>query len=99
MNNVNNMNHINDIDDIDDDSLTKSNRIRSAKAKLRSRCPSCGSEVSLRDSVEIWDLVNCPSCNILLEVVDLRPPTLGYAQDEVDDDWEEEDWEKEPRRR
>ena len=41
------------------------------------------------------DLVNCPECDALLEVVDLRPPTLDYASSQDgDDDWDDDDWEE-----
>ncbi len=80
----------------DDYMLGKSEGTRSPKSKLRARCPACNTWVNLRDNAEVWDLVECPECNTLLEVVELRPPTLDYAQDDVDDDeWEEEDWEEE----
>jgi lysine biosynthesis protein LysW len=75
----------------DDPILGKSDKTRSPKSKLRARCPSCSSWVNLRDAVEVWDVVNCPECHTLLEVIDLRPPTLDYAQD---DTWEDEDWEE-----
>jgi len=43
----------------------------------------------------VWDLVNCPECDALLEVVDLRPPTLDYASgQDGDDDWDDDDWEE-----
>lgn len=74
----------------------KSDSTRSPKTKLRARCPACGAWVNLRDNSEVWDLVECPECNTLLEVVDLRPPTLDYANNsEADEDWEDEDWEDE----
>jgi lysine biosynthesis protein LysW len=72
----------------------KSDTARSPKNKLRARCPSCGAWVALRDNAEVWDVVDCPECNIVLEVVDLRPPTLDYTSSELDDeDWEDDDWE------
>jgi lysine biosynthesis protein LysW len=80
----------------DDYMLGKSEGTRSPKSKLRARCPACNTWVNLRDNVEVWDLVGCPECNTLLEVVELRPPTLDYAQDDVDDDeWDDEEWEEE----
>ncbi len=76
----------------------KSNRERSSKSKgrTRARCPACGNRVFLRDQAEVWDSVTCPSCNAQLEIVDLRPPTLDYADhaaNDWDDDDEEGDWE------
>jgi lysine biosynthesis protein LysW len=66
---------------------------RSPKTKLRAHCPSCNSWVNLSDSAEVWDLIECPECHTLLEVVDLRPPTLDYANEA--DDWDEDDWDDE----
>jgi lysine biosynthesis protein LysW len=76
-----------------DDIFDRSGGARSPKNKVRARCPACGAWVNLRDTAEIWDLVNCPECNTLLEIVDLRPPTLDYASNEVEDEeWDDEDW-------
>ncbi|HEX3051679.1 MAG TPA: hypothetical protein VHP83_13545 [Aggregatilineaceae bacterium] len=69
------------------DILSKS--ARSPRNKLRARCPSCNGWVNLRDKCEVWDLVECSECNTLLEVVELRPPTLGLANN--DEEWDEED--------
>jgi lysine biosynthesis protein LysW len=80
----------------DDDNAQKTTKTRSPKGKIRARCPACNALVTLRDNVEVWDIVTCPECQTVLEVVDLRPPTLDYANDEMDgDSWEEddEDWE------
>ncbi|GAB4434946.1 MAG: hypothetical protein Kow00120_01520 [Anaerolineae bacterium] len=66
---------------------------RSVAPRVRARCPECASWVPLKDSVELWDLVTCPHCDTRLEVVDLKPLTLDYAEDtwEEEEDWEEED--------
>lgn len=69
------------------------NLTRSPKSKVRARCPACNASVLLRDNAEIWDPVTCPECNTLLEIVDLRPPTLDYAQGDTEEEWEEEEWE------
>jgi hypothetical protein len=50
--------------------------------------------VNLRDNAEVWDLVDCTDCNTLLEVVDLRPPTLDYAKSQDDNEWDDEDWDE-----
>jgi lysine biosynthesis protein LysW len=79
----------------DDTFARKSEGARSPKTKIRARCPACGAWVNLRDAAEVWDVVNCPECDTLLEIIDLRPPTLDYASDDVgDDEWEEEDWDE-----
>jgi alpha-aminoadipate carrier protein LysW len=84
----------------DDFFSQKSDGARSPKNKMRARCPSCSAWVNLRDTAEVWDLVDCPECNTQLEIVDLRPPTLDYASSELEEeDWEEdEDWESFDRR-
>jgi alpha-aminoadipate/glutamate carrier protein LysW len=83
---------------MNDDALRrKSDNVRSPKTKLRARCPSCGSWVNLRDNAEVWDLVDCTDCNTLLEVVDLRPPTLDYAKSQDDNEWDDEDWDEDER--
>ena len=79
---------------MDDDILQKSDKSRSPKGRIRARCPACSTWISLRDAVEVWDLVDCPDCKTLLEVVDLRPPTLDYANKEYDE-WDDEEWEDE----
>ncbi len=78
---------------MNDDAFER-NKTRSPKGKQRARCPACGAWVTLRDTTEIWDLVNCPECNTMLEIVELRPPTLDYADNAVDD-WDEDEWEDE----
>lgn len=79
----------------DDILQRKSDSTRSPKNKLRARCPSCNGWINLRDNAEVWDLVDCPECNTMLEVVDLRPPTLDFARNDVDEeDWEEDDWDE-----
>jgi lysine biosynthesis protein LysW len=83
---------------MNDDVFRKSDTARSPKNKLRARCPSCGAWVNLRDTAEVWDLVECPECNTLLEVVDLRPPTLDYASSDLaEEDWEEDEWDEDER--
>ncbi|MBI5961528.1 MAG: hypothetical protein HY866_22500 [Chloroflexi bacterium] len=76
---------------MNDDKLQKSEG-RSPKNKLRARCPACNAWVNLRDAAEVWDLVDCPECCTMLEIVDLRPPTLDYAnRDTGEEDFEDED--------
>jgi lysine biosynthesis protein LysW len=82
---------------MNEDILGKSDGARSPKSKMRARCPACSAWVHLRDTVEVWDVVNCPECDTLLEVVELRPPTVDYADsgleaEEWEEDWDEEDF-------
>ncbi len=84
-----------DDDGMNDDRLDQlKDNARSPKSKLRARCPACNTWVSLRDTAEVWDVVTCSSCNTLLELANLRPPTLDYAESSVDEeDWDDGDWE------
>ncbi|MBN1284645.1 MAG: hypothetical protein JXB47_04535 [Anaerolineae bacterium] len=70
----------------------KRRNVRSGR--LRARCPECETPINLKDSVEQWDVVSCPVCGTALEVVQLRPPKLDYADGAWDyQEWEDEDWE------
>lgn len=65
----------------------------SRKVKLKARCPHCMSGVGLRDSVAVWDAITCRECGTLLEVTNLHPLTLDYAEGDAldDDDWDDDD--------
>ncbi len=62
------------------------------KTQLRARCLDCEAMVSVRASAELGDKVTCPECETLLEVINLHPLDLDYAEDDyndyVDDDYE-----------
>jgi lysine biosynthesis protein LysW len=66
---------------------------RSAPSGLRARCPECESWVTLKDSMRLWDAVTCPHCGTSLQVTDLKPPSLDYAEEAWDEakDWEEDE--------
>lgn len=51
-------------------------------------CPECGAELSLHDSVEVGEIVDCATCGTELEVVEENPPVLERAP-ELDEDWGE----------
>lgn len=48
-------------------------------------CVECGYEIELRD-VEVGEIINCPDCDVELEVVGVNPIKLEFAPEE------EEDW-------
>ena len=73
---------------------SRAGRQRGVKTKLRARCPACSAWVPLRDTVEVWDLVGCPECDTQLEVMSLRPPTLDYADSDIEGNWEADDWDR-----
>lgn len=53
-------------------------------ATMRSKCPECESWVTLpKDAIE-GERVVCSGCGEQLEIINLEPPELDYA------DWEEE---------
>ncbi|MFC6988430.1 lysine biosynthesis protein LysW [Haloplanus sp. GCM10025708] len=51
-------------------------------------CVECGAEVSLPDSLEVGEIVDCPTCGAELEVIDVEPPVLESAP-ELEEDWGE----------
>ena len=53
-------------------------------ATLRAKCPGCESWVTLTEDAMEGDLVVCPGCREQLEIINIEPPELDYA------DWEEE---------
>lgn len=58
------------------------------------RCPKCAAEIDLdEDEVEEGELLNCPECDIGLEVVQTHPVQVNRISD--DDDEEDDDEESE----
>ena len=57
-------------------------------------CPDCGEKITLRDPVELGQLVTCPNCEAELEVVETNPVELDWVYEEWDEEEEEEeeDW-------
>ena len=51
-------------------------------------CIECGADVTLHDSLEVGEIVDCDTCGTELEVVDVDPPVLERAP-ELDEDWGE----------
>ena len=51
-------------------------------------CPECGAEVSLHDSVEVGEIVDCATCGAELEVIAVDPAELEPAP-ELEEDWGE----------
>ena len=51
-------------------------------------CPECGGEVSLHDTLEVGEIVDCDTCGTELEVTAESPPVLEPAP-ELDEDWGE----------
>ncbi len=53
---------------------------------LMAECPECAADVSLPDDAVMGEIVQCPDCNLELEIISLDPPKLAQAPEE------EEDW-------
>jgi lysine biosynthesis protein LysW len=51
-------------------------------------CPECESMMLLDKEVKRGEVIKCPACSVLLEVIGLEPLELDYAENE---EWEEED--------
>lgn len=51
-------------------------------------CPQCGAEVQIKQSVRLYEIIECPSCSSELEVMSLSPVMLALAP-EVEEDWGE----------
>jgi alpha-aminoadipate carrier protein LysW len=51
-------------------------------------CPECGAEVTLHDSIEVGEIVDCSTCGSELEVIEEDPVVLDLAP-ELDEDWGE----------
>ena len=49
-------------------------------------CPECEAMVPLPGDAMAGEIVQCPDCGVELELLELKPPTLGLAPEE------EEDW-------
>jgi len=55
------------------------------------RCPKCAAEIDLdEDEVEEGELLNCPECEVGLEVVQTHPVQLNRISDDDEDDEDEE---------
>ena len=64
---------------------------------ITASCPDCLVQIRFRKAPELEDLVTCPECEALLEVVQLKPLRLDWAySDEFEETYEGEDgWEDE----
>jgi DNA-directed RNA polymerase subunit RPC12/RpoP len=46
----------------------------------KAKCPACKKVVQLMEDIKVQDLILCPYCNVLLEVVSQFPPTLDWIE-------------------
>ncbi|RMD59018.1 lysine biosynthesis protein LysW [Candidatus Parcubacteria bacterium] len=61
---------------------------------MKAECISCGERFEVGAHPHLGDLVTCPVCDALLEVVQLEPLELDwpYEEDEDFDDEEDEEF-------
>jgi len=50
--------------------------------RLAASCPECHAQISFRKQPELGDLVTCPECSTLAEVIREAPIKLSWAFDE-----------------
>ena len=55
---------------------------------MRATCPECEAEITLPVGSVEGEILTCPDCAAVLEVVSIDPPELALAP-EVEDDWGE----------
>ena len=53
-------------------------------------CPDCAGRIYVGRKPWIGQPVTCDSCYAELEVVELNPPALDWADSSDDEDWEED---------
>jgi len=53
-----------------------------------SECVVCGEGLSLQRSLETGEIVDCTTCGVELEVVNVSPPVLDRAP-QLEEDWGE----------
>jgi lysine biosynthesis protein LysW len=44
-------------------------------------CLDCEEHIELDEDAEVGDVIECPSCRVRLEILDLSPVTFDYAPD------------------
>lgn len=49
----------------------------------KAKCPSCKKVIQFQETVKVQELITCPHCKSILELVRLFPPTLDWAEDPV----------------
>jgi alpha-aminoadipate carrier protein LysW len=61
-------------------------KLEDLKMSLVAECPECAADVGFPDDAVMGEIVQCPDCNLELEIISLDPPELAQAPEE------EEDW-------
>jgi DNA-directed RNA polymerase subunit RPC12/RpoP len=47
----------------------------------KAKCPSCKNTVEIQEETKVKDLITCPHCHSILELIKIFPPTLDWAED------------------
>ena len=62
---------------------------------LTAYCRACHSRIRFNERPELYDLVTCPECDEVLEVINLSPIRLDWPSDFGDDDeWSEDSYDE-----
>ncbi len=61
---------------------------------MKAQCPECDAWIRVPGSVELWDTMECPTCNAELQLISTNPPELDYADfdDYDDEDYDDDDF-------
>ena len=49
---------------------------------LTARCPECDSRIYFERRPDVGEMISCPECDTLLEVISVAPLRLDWASDE-----------------
>ncbi len=49
----------------------------------KAKCPSCKKIIPVQERTNVQELILCPHCTSLLELVNKFPPTLDWAEDPI----------------
>lgn len=47
----------------------------------KAKCPSCKNIIEIQEETKVRELITCPRCQAILELVNIFPPTLDWAED------------------
>ena len=49
----------------------------------KAKCPACKNILEIQKEAKVQELITCPHCTALLELVNKFPPTLDWAEDPI----------------
>ena len=47
----------------------------------KAKCPSCKTMIEIQEDTKVQDLITCPHCESILELINNFPLTLDWAED------------------